>query len=133
MTDVLVDSHAFVWYLLDRGRLSGPAIQVLEETVQRGASVLVSAISLIEITYLVEKGRLPSLALDRINDQLDQPDVAMTAVPIDLKVARTLRRVSRAQVPDMPDRIIAATALSLGVPLVSRDRRIQASGINVIW
>lgn len=94
MADVLVDSHAFVWYLLDRGRLSGPAIQVLEETVRSGASVLVSVISLIEITYLVEKGRLPSLALGRINDQLDQSDVAMTAVPIDLKVARALRRVS---------------------------------------
>jgi predicted nucleic acid-binding protein len=33
----------------------------------------------------------------------------------------------------MPDRIIAATALHLGVPLVSRDRKIQASSIHTIW
>jgi predicted nucleic acid-binding protein len=33
----------------------------------------------------------------------------------------------------MPDRIIAATALHLGLPLVTRDLRIQASGIPTIW
>ena len=40
---------------------------------------------------------------------------------------------NRAQVPDMPDRIIAATALSLGLPLVTRDGRIRDSGIRTIW
>jgi predicted nucleic acid-binding protein len=33
----------------------------------------------------------------------------------------------------MPDRIIAATALNLGLPLVTRDRRLQAAGIQTIW
>jgi predicted nucleic acid-binding protein len=33
----------------------------------------------------------------------------------------------------MPDRIIAATALHLGLPLVTRDARIVASGINTVW
>jgi predicted nucleic acid-binding protein len=32
----------------------------------------------------------------------------------------------------MPDRIIAATALHLGLPLISRDRKIQLSGVNTI-
>jgi len=35
-------------------------------------------------------------------------------------------------VPEMPDRIIAATALHLGLPLVTRDRRLQAAGIPTI-
>ncbi len=33
----------------------------------------------------------------------------------------------------MPDRIIAATALHLGLPLVTRDRRLQAAIIQTIW
>jgi PIN domain nuclease of toxin-antitoxin system len=41
--------------------------------------------------------------------------------------------IPRNLVPDMPDRIIAATAVHLGVPLVSRDRRLQAAGIQTIW
>ena len=35
-----------------------------------------------------------------------------------------------ALVPDMPDRMIAATAVSLGAPLVTRDPDIQRSGIS---
>jgi predicted nucleic acid-binding protein len=33
----------------------------------------------------------------------------------------------------MPDQIIAATAMHLGVPLISRDRRIKASSLATIW
>jgi len=37
-------------------------------------------------------------------------------------------------VSDMPDRIIAATALSLGLPLLSRDPAMKAvGGLEVIW
>lgn len=36
-------------------------------------------------------------------------------------------------VPDMPDRMIAATALQLGFPLVTTDSAIRASGIPTIW
>ena len=39
----------------------------------------------------------------------------------------------RQDVPDMPDRIIAATALHLGVPLISRDGKIKASAVPTIW
>ena len=44
-----------------------------------------------------------------------------------------MSRVARAQVPDLPDRIIAATALHLGIPIISRDRKIQASGLTTVW
>jgi predicted nucleic acid-binding protein len=33
----------------------------------------------------------------------------------------------------MPDRIIAATALHLGVPVITRDRKIRASNLKSIW
>ena len=44
-----------------------------------------------------------------------------------------MERVSRSQVPDLPDRVVYATALALGVPLVSRDGKIRASQIRTIW
>jgi len=40
----------------------------------------------------------------------------------------------REAVPDMPDRIVAATALSLGLPLLSRDPAMgTVEGLEVIW
>ncbi len=35
--------------------------------------------------------------------------------------------------PDMPDRIIGATALHLGLPLITRDGKIRASDLRTIW
>ena len=53
--------------------------------------------------------------------------------PLDLAVADALARVSRDAVPDMPDRIIAATALALDLPLITRDGRIRSSNVRTIW
>lgn len=50
-----------------------------------------------------------------------------------VEIVAALATISRDSVPDMPDRIIAATAKDLGLPLISRDSKITASGINVIW
>ena len=41
--------------------------------------------------------------------------------------------IPREDIPDMPDRIIAATALHLGVPLISRDSKIKLSKVKTIW
>jgi predicted nucleic acid-binding protein len=44
-----------------------------------------------------------------------------------------MRRVSRNEVPDMPDRIVAATAVYFDVPVISRDRRIRAANLKTVW
>jgi PIN domain nuclease of toxin-antitoxin system len=48
-------------------------------------------------------------------------------------VADAIELVSRDEVPDLPDRIVAATAAALRVPLISRDGKIRASQIQTIW
>ena len=53
--------------------------------------------------------------------------------PLSRAVAEKMREVARSQIPDMPDRIIAATALHLGVPLISRDGRIRLSSVHTVW
>ena len=61
------------------------------------------------------------------------PETGLMVVPLDARIAATLASVPRNAVPDLPDRIIAATALHLGIPLVTRDGRIRASGITSVW
>lgn len=42
--------------------------------------------------------------------------------------------IPRATVPDMPDRIIAATALHLDLPLITSDTDIRKlTNIEVVW
>jgi predicted nucleic acid-binding protein len=64
---------------------------------------------------------------------LRDPETALTVVPVITEIADDLKQVARAHVPDMPDRIIAATARYLGLPPVTCDRKIQTSGIATIW
>ena len=48
-------------------------------------------------------------------------------------VVDALATIPRNIVPDMPDRIIVATAKHLGLPLISKDNKIVSSGISIIW
>jgi predicted nucleic acid-binding protein len=65
--------------------------------------------------------------------EVESDDALLVEIPFDRNIALTLRQVDRSQIPDLPDRIIAATALNLNVPVISRDRRIQLSSIDTIW
>jgi PIN domain nuclease of toxin-antitoxin system len=54
--------------------------------------------------------------------------------PLNLAVTEGLRQIPRAVVPDMPDRIIAATALVMDLPLLSTDAKISSlEEIEVVW
>lgn len=85
------------------------------------------------IVYLSEKGRISPLTLERLLAAVDTTNAVLVEVPFNRDVANALRLVNRTEVPDLPDRIIAATALHLAVPLISRDRKIQLSSVNTIW
>ena len=65
--------------------------------------------------------------------EVESDDALLVEIPFERNIALTLRQVDRSQIPDLPDRIIAATALYLNVPVISRDRRIQLSSIDTIW
>jgi predicted nucleic acid-binding protein len=67
-------------------------------------------------------------------NKLNEPNPSLVVVPIDLTISLAIQNIDRNTVPDMPDRIIAATALHLNLPLVTRDRQIQAErSIVTIW
>jgi PIN domain nuclease of toxin-antitoxin system len=95
-------------------------------------AVHVSIGSFLDLRYLVDSGRLAEQALNDARAIVDGD--AFTVVPLDLLVLDTMATVPREKVPDPFDRIIAATALTLDLPLVSADEDIQSAiGERVIW
>jgi PIN domain nuclease of toxin-antitoxin system len=133
MPSVVADTHAAVWYLSNDRRLSRAAGSAMDEANAGGDPILIPAISLVELTYLVEKGRVPALARQRLVEAMADPDGPYELVALDGVVADAVERIDRSAVPDLPDRVIAATALARGVPLISRDGKIRDSTIQTIW
>lgn len=115
-----------IWYIFELPRLSPAALTALEQAVNEGNFIYFSAITIVEISYLIERGRLAGEVLTRVLNAADDPNVGIMLVPLDRNISATIQQIDRATVPDMPDRIIAATALSLSLPLVTRDTKIQA-------
>lgn len=134
MSRSVSDTHALHWHLVGNTKLSATARQIFEATDRGQHQIVIPAIVLIEFVYLEEKGRLDGTRVDQLFTLLDTPGGSYIVAPLDAAIAQALRRVPRTLVPEMPDRIITATALALGLPLITRDGMIQRSAlVQTIW
>lgn len=133
MLRAVADTHALIWYLYADARLSPAARKLMDTTAMEADQIGFSSISLVEVVYLIEKGRIRPETLGRLLDAIAGDDAMFAEIPVDRSVAQALTRIERDAVPDMPDRIIAATAVHLGLPLISRDGKIRVSDIETIW
>jgi PIN domain nuclease of toxin-antitoxin system len=129
----VADTHAVIWYLGRDPKLSVRARDFMDLADAQGDEIGISSIGLVELIYLEEKRRIPAGNLDRLFIVLEDRSTIFVEVPVDREIVRAVQQIPFASVPDMPDRIIAATALHLNVPLISRDREIRLSGMETIW
>jgi PIN domain nuclease of toxin-antitoxin system len=133
-TSLVVESHAFIWYVLASPRLSDKARQVTDDATDSDVPLAISAATVVELVYLVEKGTFMQTHLEAFHEIIDAADSGFEVVPIDNAVARAVSKIPRAAVADPFDRIIAATAPVRAAPLVTYDRRIrQLAAVETIW
>ena len=132
---ILLDTHAWLWHLAERGSLSDAAREAIDrrEREQRRRAILISAISVWELFMLVKKGRLVLSVPPASFVTATRRDPVMGIVPVDEAVAR--RSV---ELPDYhadpADRIILATAAELGLSVVTRDARFRRyEAAPVVW
>lgn len=133
MTDYVTDTHALIWYLENSPRLGSEARAAFDACDQGEASIYVPTICLVEIIYLIEKERIPEDMFVLLEEELKAGTSGLVLTDLNADVVKEIKNVNRDDVPDLPDRIIAAIALSLKLPLITRDRKIQASGLETIW
>jgi PIN domain nuclease of toxin-antitoxin system len=116
MLVAIADTHAIIWYLLNDPLLSNRSRQFFEDAAGTGDQVGVSTISLVELVCLEEKNRVTPGVLDLLFGALEQPDPLLVEFVVDRAITRVVRDIARLEVPDMPDRVISATAVLMMFP-----------------
>ena len=133
MPAAVTDTHSLIWYLEDSPRLGQAAGEFIDACAQGENIVFVPTICLVEILFLCEKGRIRPEWYEVLNRELWAGETGLIVTDLTYPVVKAISRVPRQMVPEMPDRIIAATALSLGVPLISRDHAFaKVPGLEII-
>lgn len=133
MLRAVADTHTIIWYLYNDTRLSPAARACIEEAAVTGDHIGISSITLAEMVYLVEKGRLDRAALTRLFTALEAADTVLVEIPFERPIAQAMTCIPYSAVPDLPDRIIAASAYHLGVPVLSRGHKIRTADLQTIW
>src|SRR5258708_6349015 len=133
MLAAIADTHTAIWYLFSDPRLGRAASDCIDATIASGDHIGISAISLAEMIYLIEKKRILANALEDVLAAIADPKTVLQEVPLDAGIVLRMKEVPRDEIPDLPDRIIAATAQFYGVPVLSRDGRTRSSAIKTVW
>ncbi len=126
---VLLDTHALLWAVLSPASLSRKASTIIRNEAN---TVLVSAASAWEIATKVRVGKLPGAETLEREFIAVMDDAGYTLLPIDAENALRAGRLGSAH-RDPFDRMIAAQALTLNVPVLSADPQLDSFSIRRIW
>lgn len=126
---LLLDTHAFLWWLAGDEALSATARMAIEN---EASEIFVSAASAWEIATKHRIGKLPgvtAIAADIAGTVADQGFVALAVSLRHGQVAGTLPGPHR----DPFDRMLVAQAMLESLVLVSNEQPFDAYGVTRLW
>ena len=129
---ILVDTHVVIWLAFDPGQLSRKARVAIDDARKKAAGLAISDITLLELATLASKGRIHlDISLESF---LQEVESRFVVLPMSGKVCARATGLPEMYPKDPADRIIGATALVAGLPLLTADRQIRRSkAVQTVW
>jgi len=130
---IVIDTHTLIWWVTGDKALSKIAEKTINETLI-DSEIIISSISVWEISMLIEKGRLV-LSMD-IESWINEVSAieGVRFMPVDNEIAIKSTKLPGEFHKDPADRIIVATARKLAVKLVTIDEKITTyPHVKTIW
>jgi PIN domain nuclease of toxin-antitoxin system len=130
---IVLDTHVWVWWVSDPHAISAKGRRAIDGAIA-GSGIFVSSISAWEVALLVARRRL-ELTMD-VGEWIQRSEALpfFNFIPIDNAIAVRSVHLAGPLHDDPADRIIVATALTLGAPIVTRDKRLlKYTHARTIW
>ena len=128
---LVLDTHVVIWLAETPEFLSAAAVAAIGR--ERTSGVLaISDMTLLEVARLISRGRVE--VQTSLTDFLEELERNFRVLPVTGAIARRVMGFSLAYPKDPVDRVVGATALVHGSPLVTKDEAIRDSGeVDCVW
>jgi PIN domain nuclease of toxin-antitoxin system len=127
MKRYVTDTQCLLWYITDDRRLPKAVSKIYDAAEKGRAQVLVPSIVLVEAFFLLQRQRIAQSVLNQLLNLPEEPTATIYVTPLNLAVVVAVNAFGPAAIPELADRIIAATALTLNLPLLTVDHVIIKS------
>ena len=130
---IVLDTHAWIWWISGPDQLSPRAREACDRAMEDRA-LCISSISVWEVALLSQRGRLRLTIA--VEDWVRKAEALpfFRFIPVDNHIALRSVQLPEGAPRDPADRIIAATAWTLGAPLITKDRRLRRiRGLDTVW
>ena len=133
MGGAVTDTHALMWYAGGKARKLGrEALRLYRLAAEGQVQIHVPALCVVEVFEQVRRGRYRLRHSPQEWLRLLESSGSFTIAPLGADVV--LAAESLYDIPERTDRLIAATARALNLPLITRDAAIaRAADVEAVW
>lgn len=123
MDSFVTDTQALVKFMMGKKVINDRCHQTYQLADRGESTIIIPAIVLMEMLYLFEKNRI-DVGLFQTEELFKSRNYQFE--PLSFDILKTAAEIN--DIPELHDRLIAATARYLDLPLITNDPEIRASG-----
>ena len=132
--EYVTDTHALVWSMYAPSRLGTVALAAFAAADAGAARIHVPAVVVAATIMVVERGRLPGIAMAHLLPRLEAMRTSDNYRLLSLLPEVVLASHTLTAIPDIFDRLIVAEAIHRRTPLISKDAVIRRTAlVATVW